>query len=295
VQQADLGQFKYEAEIESHGQLAIEVGKFPSSVLLRLLQSGQIDVAAVPQSLLSRAVPALKAFDLPYVVNDRRHMQRIAEALRTFWGSIAQGSDLQLLGVLDSGFHVLAGRRPVSNRRDFRNLRIGTSVTADDPESHGVLALSPVSRFFYYLGANPISLVFSDLPTAYVDSDIDNVDTTLADIVVRRPGGDRLFVSLTNHSYSPLYIVSSRRLLSDRTRGVLGEAGLRAEQHSLTAGDRIDQDNVNTLQGRGLVVVSLGQDERELLKQVAVGIYDRFALDNDIRDLLVMMLKSAGN
>ena len=163
--------------------------------MLEGLRLGTLEMH-LPSSVLHSVAPEFGLFDLPFLVRDREHFERIAagpigESLRE---TLRRDHGLTLLAFWENGFRVITNNvRPVVTPADLRGIRLRTPK---DPER---------VRLFEALGASPASMSFGEVFSALRQGVVDGQENPLAQLTAARFHEVQRYLSLSNHVYTPAY------------------------------------------------------------------------------------------
>jgi TRAP-type C4-dicarboxylate transport system substrate-binding protein len=157
----DLGAKKFKELLEARLPGRVEVRIFGSAQLgedkemLEGLRLGTLEMH-VPSSVLHSVEPIFGLFDLPFLIQDRGQIERIAEGpLGERLAKALDDDDLVLLGFWENGFRMITNNvRPVARPEDLRGIRLRTPK---DPER---------MKMFAAFGASPTSMSSSGPRTA---------------------------------------------------------------------------------------------------------------------------------
>ncbi len=219
----DHGARHFEELVESRFPGRIDIRIFGTAQLgedkemLEGLRLGTLEMH-LPSSVLHSVVPEFGLFDLPFLIRDREHFERIAasgigESLRQ---TLREEQGLTLLAFWENGFRVITNDvRPVVTPADLRGIRLRTPK---DPER---------VRLFETLGASPASMSFGEVFSALRQGVVDGQENPLAQLTAARFHEVQRYLSLSNHVYTPSYPVVRTRwfeaLPADLQAGI-GEA-----------------------------------------------------------------------
>jgi TRAP-type transport system periplasmic protein len=93
--------------------------------MLQKLKLGTVDLA-LPSTVMSTEVPEFGLFEMPYLVKDREHMKRIADAI--FWPVLAPAAEAKgyrIVGLWENGFrHVTNNVRPIETPYDLKGIKL---------------------------------------------------------------------------------------------------------------------------------------------------------------------------
>ncbi|MGH9319989.1 MAG: TRAP transporter substrate-binding protein [Vicinamibacteria bacterium] len=201
----ELAARKFKELLENRFPERIEVRIFGSAQLgedremLEGIRLGTLEMH-VPSSVLHSLEPMFGIFDLPFLIEDRSQMERIAEGpLGEKLAGALLKHDLVLLGLWENGFRMITNNvRPVRTPDDLKGIRLRTPK---DPER---------VKLFAAFGANPTSMSFGEVFSALKQGVIDGQENPLSQIVPGRFYEVQRYLSLSRHVYSPAYPVMGR-------------------------------------------------------------------------------------
>ena len=174
----DRGARKFKELLEARFPERVEVRIFGSAQLgedkemLEGLRLGTLEMH-VPSSVLHSVEPMFGVFDLPFLVQDRGQIERIAEGPtgERFRQKLLE-HDLVLLGFWENGFRMITNNvRPVVRPEDLEGIKIRTPK---DPER---------VKLFKAFGANPTSMSFGEVFSALKQGVIDGQENPFSQIV----------------------------------------------------------------------------------------------------------------
>ncbi len=160
--------------------------------LLEMVRAGLLTCCYASTAYLAGRVPALGAFDLPFLFADRAAAHAAMDgALGTLLAEEAQAHlGLACLGYWENGFrHVTSRRGPVASLEDLAGLRIRIQPNAIH------------RRAFELLGAVPVPTDLKDLLPAIAEGRVDAHENPLENIHAYGVHHHHPFVSLTAHCY----------------------------------------------------------------------------------------------
>jgi tripartite ATP-independent transporter DctP family solute receptor len=235
----DLGARKFKELLEARFPGRVEVRIFGSAQLgedkemLEGLRLGTLEMH-VPSSVLHSVEPLFGLFDLPFLIEDRGQVERIAEGpLREKLREALVDDDLVLLGLWENGFRMITNNvRPVTRPEDLRGIRLRTPK---DPER---------MKMFAAFGASPTSMSFGEVFSALKQGVIDGQENPLSQIVPGRFYEVQRYLSLSKHVYSPAYPVMSRayfEALDEDLRLAILETAAEVGRFHRALGEREDE------------------------------------------------------
>ena len=202
----DRGARKFKELLEARLPERIEVRIFGSGQLgedkemLEGLRLGTLEMH-LPSSVLHSVEPMVGVFDLPFLIENREQMARIAE------GPIGDKlkeklleHDLVLLAFWENGFRMITNNvRPIVRPEDLEGIKIRTPK---DPAR---------VKLFKAFGANPTSMSYGEVFSALRQGVIDGQENPFSQIVPARFHEVQAYLSISRHVYTPAYPLMSRR------------------------------------------------------------------------------------
>ena len=186
--------------------------RFPGEVEIRIFGTGQLGEDKemleglrlgtlemhIPSSVMHSVAPEFGIFDLPFLIADRDHFERIAASSigESLEATLQRDHGLTLLAFWENGFRVITNNvRPVVTPADLQGIRLRTPK---DPER---------VRLFETLGASPTSMSFGEVFSALRQGVVDGQENPLAQLTAARLHEVQQYLSLSNHVYTPAYPV----------------------------------------------------------------------------------------
>jgi tripartite ATP-independent transporter DctP family solute receptor len=162
--------------------------------LLQKLKLGTVDFA-LPSTVMSSESDIFGVFEMPYLVKDRAHMQRIEKEV--FWKSLAPAAEakgLKIIAVWENGYrHITNSKRPINTPADLQGIKLRV------PEGKWRV------KMFQAYGANPSPMKFSEVFTALQTGVMDGQENPFTQIYSAKFQEVQKFLSLTGHVYTPAY------------------------------------------------------------------------------------------
>jgi TRAP-type transport system periplasmic protein len=162
--------------------------------LLQKLKLGTVDIA-LPSTVMSSEADLFGVFEMPYLVKDRKHMQRIEKEV--FWKSLAPAAEargLKVIAVWENGYrHITNSKRPINKPADLQGIKLRV------PEGKWRV------KMFQTYGANPSPMKFSEVFTALQTGVMDGQENPFTQIYSAKFQEVQKFLSLTGHVYTPAY------------------------------------------------------------------------------------------
>src|SRR5437763_2430441 len=236
--------------------------------LMQKVKLGTVDMA-LPSTVMSSVVPAFGLFEMPYLVKDRDHMKRIDKEI--VWPTlvpIAEKAGYRILATWENGF------------RQITNNLHAIKVPAD---LKGIKLRVPKGKWrvkmFQAYGASPSAMGLSEVFVALQTGVMDGEENPLTQIYTSKFQEVQKYLSMTDHVYTPAYLVTSVRrwnaLPADVRKG-LEEAARETQAYVYKTGAQEDQDLLGKLKQAGLKV---NEADKAAFRAASKQIYDEFAAE----------------
>lgn len=221
------GAVKYAEIVKERSKGAIEVKIFPDGQLGKDLsvldahKSGSIEMS-LPSTVMAQKSPEFGVFEIPFLFENREKVAQIANG--PIWNEdlkpLMEKDGLVGLGFWENGFrHITNNIRPINTPEDLKGIKLRV------PESKFRVAA------FKEFGANPTTMDFSEVFTALQQGVVDGQENPLVQVEAGRFYEVQKYLSLTNHTYTPAYLVASKiwwdKLTAEQQK-ILSEAAVEA-------------------------------------------------------------------
>lgn len=128
--------------------------------VLRLVRSGQVDIAAAPLTTVSGDVPMLDGVDLAGMNADIAQARKVADAMVPVANKELEKLGIKLVATYPFSGQMLFCRRPITGLGDLKGLKVRTN----GPSAADLMKA---------LGAQPVSLAFGEVYTALERGTVD--------------------------------------------------------------------------------------------------------------------------
>lgn len=197
----------------------------------------------LPASALVPYSETFAVFDLPYLVITRDHIRRVRKPLLDrFLIPSAASKGIAVLGMWENGFRQVTNNiRPIKAPGDFKGLKLRVPQGAWR------------AVFFKTYGAEVRELAADKLYDALKNGDFDGQENTLSNIVYTKYFEQQKYLSMTNHIYQPIFLVSSPKqmqALTRATRAKIEAIARELQDWHLDAGAAEDKKLLALLEGR---------------------------------------------
>ncbi len=216
------------------------------------VQLGNLDIAVVNQSVLGNFVREISAVDLPYVIQDYAHADKI------FLGEIGNGFLASLdnvgikgLGIWESGFRNLTNSKlDVNSVDDVKGLRIRVM----ENQIH-----QDLWRAF---GADAVPMAWGDAYTAMQQGAIDGQENPTTVIDKNNVVEVNKKMAITQHCYATVFIIMSPSRwasLSEADQKLLVDCLNEAGAFERELSRKMDTEAIETLKSKGMAVTAPGK------------------------------------
>jgi tripartite ATP-independent transporter DctP family solute receptor len=220
--------------------------------MIQKLKLGTLDMA-LPSTVMNSEVDLFAVFDMPYLVKDRAHMGRIEKEL--FWPKLAPEADkkgLLVLAVWENGYRQITNsKRPIKVPADLKGIKLRV------PEGKWRV------KMFQAYGANPSPMKFSELFTALQTGVMDGQENPFTQIYSAKLQEVQKFLSLSNHVYTPAYLVVGKshwNSLPADVRKVLEDTAKETQAFVYDYASKDDTALLAKLKQAGMQVNDVDQD-----------------------------------
>jgi tripartite ATP-independent transporter DctP family solute receptor len=221
----------------------------------------------VPSTVMSSLVGAYGLFEMPYLVRDREHMKRIEKEI--VWPTLAplaEKSGYKVLAVWENGFRQITNNaHPIKVPEDLRGIKLRV------PKGKWRI------KMFQAYGASPSAMGLSEVFVALQTGVMDGEENPLTQIYTSKFQEVQKFLSMTDHVYTPAYLVVSPRkwsALPPDVRKAVEEAARETQPFVYETGAKMDKDLLGKIKEAGLKV---NEADKAAFQKASKPVYDEFA------------------
>ncbi|HYR19706.1 MAG TPA: TRAP transporter substrate-binding protein [Myxococcales bacterium] len=234
--------------------------------MMQKVKLGTLDFT-LPSTVMSSVVPAFGLFEMPYLVRDREHMKRIEKEI--VWPALAPLSEkagYQMVAVWENGFRQITNSaRPIKTPEDLKGIKLRV------PKGKWRI------KMFQAYGASPSAMGLSEVFVALQTGVMDGEENPLTQIYTSKFQEVQKYLSMTDHVYTPAYLVSSVRrwkaLRADVRKG-LEEAARETQAYVYKTGAQQDDELLGKLKQAGMKV---NDADKAAFRAASKPIYDEFS------------------
>src|SRR5215217_3311866 len=213
--------------------------------LLKKLKLGTVDLA-LPSTVMSSQVALFGLFEMPYLVKDRAHMERIREQIvNPTLVPAAEKEGYRIIATWENGIrHITNSKRPIVKPEDLKGLKLRV------PQGGWRV------KMFQSYGANPSPMAFSEVFVALQTGVMDGQENPLAQIYPSRFYEVQKYLSMSNHVYTPAYLVAGRswKKFSPEIQKALTEAAREIQPVVYEIAAKMDEEFLQKLKDGGMQV-----------------------------------------
>jgi tripartite ATP-independent transporter DctP family solute receptor len=233
--------------------------------LLKKLKLGTVDLA-LPSTVMTSVAPEFGVFEMPYLVQDRGHAARIADAvIRPVLGPIAEKAGYRILGVWENGYREITNnKRPIVKPADLDGIKLRVPG--------GVWRV----KMFKAYGANPSPMELKEVFVALQTGVMDGQENPLTQIYSQKFQEVQKYLSLTGHVYTPAYLTAGAswsRLPAD-VQKTLADTAKEVEPDILKLAAKLDGELIGKMKQAGIQV---NEADKHAFVAASKAIYEEFS------------------
>lgn len=262
--------FKAAVEKATNGQVQVQL--YPNRQLgdekqmLEGMRFGTVDAAIITNAVIAQVEPSFQVNDLPFLYSSAAQAQKVLD------GAVGQELAARLakkgiltLGYMEGGFRqMLNNKKPVTTPDDVKGVK------------YRVMQNPTFIDMFNSMGGAAVPMAWGETFTAVQQGTVDGLEIPVAVIDSAKYFEVTKFLSLTNHTYSMIGLLISKRAfdkLTPEQRKAVVEAGKIATAQQRKTVSQNEQNLIDGLKKKGMTVNSIG-DVSQFRKSVAP-MYDK--------------------
>jgi tripartite ATP-independent transporter DctP family solute receptor len=267
-----LQNFGRRLERLSHGRFRVmiyygaQLGS--EKVLQEMLTIGTAEMTVT--GLLNTYEPLFAVFEMPYLYRDREHIKQVNSGpIMAEVAASLPAKGLRLIGFYENGFrHITNSVRPIEDLGDLAGLKIRT------PENQAQI------ETFKALGADPISMSFSELYSALLLGTVQGQENPLQNIYSARLFEAQKYIAMTGHIYNSAYVLISERFwqsLTESDRKLIHKCVNESSSWQLAYMEKLDVELEQKLKEHGMKFTYPDKEQfRRACEDAYQAIYSRF-------------------
>jgi TRAP-type transport system periplasmic protein len=232
---------KYKVKLFPSGQLGNE------SEMIKNLTMGSMDLGVITNAPTGAFLKSFMVFDLPFIFPNEQVAHKVldGEAGKMVLSKLDK---LQIVGlaISEGGFrHMINNVRPVNTPEDTKGIKFRVMTT-------------PIYiALFQSLGSNAVPLPWGEVFTAMQQKVVDGLEIPLSVIYANKFYEVAKYLSLTNHTYSPLILMCSEqrwKKLSSEEKDIFKRSAHEATVYERNSAKGINEDTLKKLKAAGMVI-----------------------------------------
>jgi TRAP-type transport system periplasmic protein len=239
--------------IEKYTNGKFKVNLFPNSQLgneremIKNLTMGTMDLGVITNAVVGSFIGANMALDLPFMFPTREVAHAVLDG-EVGQMLLARLSKLQIVGlaISEGGFrHMINNVRPINTPEDTRGIKFRVMQT---PIYIGL---------FQSLGSNAVPMPWGEVFTAVQQKVIDGLEIPIPVIYSNKYHEITKYLSLTSHTYSPLFVMCSEQLwkkLSASEKEIFKKSAREATLYEREALNKIVGETLQKIKAGGMLV-----------------------------------------
>src|SRR5436190_9637804 len=234
--------------------------------MMQKVKLGTLDFT-MPSTVMSSVVPAFGLFEMPYLVRDREHMKRIEKEI--VWPMLAPQAEkagYKIVAVWENGFRQITNNaHPIKTPQDLKGIKLRV------PKGKWRV------KMFQAYGASPSAMGLSEVFVALQTGVMDGEENPLTQIYTSKFQEVQKYLSMTDHVYTPAYLVISARQLEalpENLRKQVQQAAQETQAFVYQTGAKMDEDLLGKLKQAGMQV---NQADKAAFQQASKHVYDEFS------------------
>jgi tripartite ATP-independent transporter DctP family solute receptor len=264
--------FKKLVEEGSNGEIAIKV--FPMQVLgtsihmSEMVQTGALEIMAVPTTSVQVLQPSLQVLDLPFLFITEESVYGLLDGpLGDALYKPLLSKNFVGLSWLYSGFKQFTSSFPVYRPEDFQGRKIR------------VMPAPIVREQFKAFGASPVPIDFSELYNALQQRVVDGQENPLHTIVSMKFYEVQKYMTLSNHALLGHVFVASKAFydsLPPKYQGLVREAARKTSVYERNLIPKNEERFLEIIKKAGVNVIELKPEEKQAFQKAVEPVYDWF-------------------
>ncbi len=285
-----VGARAFKAAVERETKGAVEVQLFPNRQLgderqmLEGMRFGTVDAGIITNAVIAQIEPAFQVNDLPFLFANESQAHRVLDG--KVGAELARrlaSKGIVVLGYMEGGFrNMINNKKPVSQPADVAGVK------------YRVMQNPVFIDMFNSMGGSAVPMAWGETFTAVQQGTIDGLEIPLAVIEANKYFEVTRFLSLTNHTYSMIGLVISKRSLdklppAQREAVATAARSATAVQRQVAAADA--GKTLANLRARGMQVNAVASVDA--FRSSVSPVYDKFR-KSDAGPLLDQVLAEVG-
>lgn len=268
-----IGARAFKTALEAGSKGTIEVQLFPNRQLgdekpmVEGLRFGTVDAAIITNAVVAQLEPAFQLNDLPFLYANETQARKVLDgSVGAEMGRRLDAKGVVVLGYMEAGFrNMINNKKPVTTPGDVVGVK------------YRVMQNPVFIDMFTALGGSAVPMAWGETFTAVQQGMIDGLELPLAFIDSLKVYEVTKYLSQTNHTYTALELLVSKRTLGKLTaeqRSAVTEAAKVAVAEQRKVNFEHTQQMIEVLKGKGMVVNAV--NDPAAFRKAVLPVYEKF-------------------
>lgn len=248
-----IGARDFKAAVEKNTNGSVQVQLYPNrqlgdeKQLMEGVRFGTVDAGIVTNAVVAQMEPAFQINDLPFLYSNEAQAQKVLDGkLGADLAAMLAKKNVVVLGYMEGGFRqMINNKKPVSVPADVQGVK------------YRVMQNPLFIDMFTSLGGAAIPMAWGETFTAVQQGTIDGLEIPVAVIDGSKMYEVTKFLSMTNHTYSMIALLISKRSLDKLTpeqRAAVIDAGKTATAQQRVTVAKNEKDLLVGLEKKGMTI-----------------------------------------
>jgi len=234
------------------------------------LRSSTQEMTITSTSPLVGILPALGAFDLPFIFNSAEEADAVLDGeFGAYVAGMLPEKGLVNLAYWENGFRNLTNsRRPVTKWEDISGLKVR------------VMQNNIFIDTFNNMGANAVPMSFGEVFSALDTKAIDAQENPFVTIDTTKFYEVQKYLSITQHAYTPYLALFSKPIwdtYSPEEQALLKECAIVGRDAQRAAARALSSQSLENLKAHGMEVIEFTPEEQQRMREKAQPVVDKHA------------------
>ncbi|HEX4329889.1 MAG TPA: TRAP transporter substrate-binding protein [Burkholderiales bacterium] len=232
------------------------------------VRTGTLDMVITSTAPLAGIVPAIGAFDLPFLFNNEKEADQLLDGKVGDWfAAKLPPVGLVNLAWWENGFrHTTNSKRSIARVEDFDGVKMR------------VMQNNVFIDTFKSLGTNAVPMAFSEVYSALETHTVDGQENPFANIENMKFYEVQKYLTLTRHAYSPLALLLSKKSwdgMSPPEQSALRECAAQGRDEERRVNREAEARSVANLRAKGMVVNEISPQEMQRVRERTRVVYEQ--------------------
>jgi len=267
-----VGAKAFQKAVEANSKGSIEVQLYPNRQLgeekqvMEAVRFGTVDMTIMTNAVIAQIEPAYQVNDLPFLYSSEEQARKALDGkLGNDLSALLAKKNMLVLGYMEGGFRqMINNKKPVGVPADVTGVK------------YRVMQNPMYIDMFTSLGGAAVPMAWGEVFTAVQQGTIDGLEIPVAVIDSSKMYEVTKFLSMTNHTYSAIVLLISKRTMDKLTpeqKTAVLEAGKTATAEQRAAALVNEKALLASLAQKGMIINKVG--DVALFRKSVQPIYDK--------------------